>query len=150
MVGQVVLIANVSDDIVKDLRKFGLKARLVKAAAGQAGEGLHFIVGLQVVDLTDGNTRVPCGACPCQWFTSQYSRSIQPILIGKMVTSWVVLTFLVIWSRCELAEGVNPSADQNDVFVSLDLIHPVEGVIERVKQIGLGKTRDAQLIQTRP
>jgi len=40
---------------MKDLRVFSLKAWLVKAAAGQPGKGLQFVVGLQIVDPRNRN-----------------------------------------------------------------------------------------------
>src|SRR5260370_34373961 len=48
-----VLVANVSSDVVKNLREFRLKPRLVIAAPGQASESLHLIIGLQIIHPAD-------------------------------------------------------------------------------------------------
>ena len=59
----------------------------------------------------------------------------------------MVLIFLMNLIQGQLAEAVETGGDQDDVFVSLDLVHPVERVVQGVKQIRFGEARDAQLIQ---
>jgi hypothetical protein len=50
-IGQRVLVADVVADIVKDLGKFRLEARLVHSPAGNGSEGFHLVIGLQVINL---------------------------------------------------------------------------------------------------
>src|SRR5207249_3885484 len=53
MVCQHVLIANVTADVVKDLRQLTLKTGKVGASTSQSGEGIHFVICLKIVHLPD-------------------------------------------------------------------------------------------------
>ena len=55
-----------------------------------------------------------------------------------------VLDLLRDLIEVQLAESINPSADQNDIFVPFHAVHPVERVIQRVKDVRLGEARHAQ------
>src|SRR6202451_3969994 len=57
MVGTAVLIAYVTADLMENLRKLGLKSRKVGAATSQAREGVHLVVGLQIIHLTNRDAR---------------------------------------------------------------------------------------------
>src|SRR5437870_12018985 len=48
-VSKVVLIANVTANVMKNFRQFALEPGEVCASPGQPGEGIHFVVGLKVV-----------------------------------------------------------------------------------------------------
>src|SRR5438270_180109 len=50
--------------------------------------------------------------------------------------------------QVELTEGVNTSANKDHVLVPFDPVQPVERVIQCVKQVGLGKARHSQSIES--
>src|SRR5215467_4983576 len=56
MVGNRVFVADVLPDAVEDFPKFLLEAREIRASARHAGEGVHLVIGLQVIHLANGNT----------------------------------------------------------------------------------------------
>ena len=51
MIRNGVLVANVFGDVAEDIWKIPSETRLIEPSTGQAGEGLHFIVGLVPVNL---------------------------------------------------------------------------------------------------
>src|SRR5580698_11626231 len=55
VIGNSVLVADVARDVAENLRVFRLKTRLIETSPRHFGEGLHFIVGLQIIHLGDWN-----------------------------------------------------------------------------------------------
>ena len=58
------------------------------------------------------------------------------------------LYFLSDLIQVQLAEGIDPSADQDNVFVPFDSIHPVKRVIQRIEQVGFREAGHPQTIQS--
>ena len=90
---------------------------------------------------------MPCALRQPPGWVSQYSRNMNPTLIGKMVTSLVSLTFFMILSQRKLAEGVDAGRYQDDVLLAFHAVQAIERVVESVEDIGLGESRNAQLVQ---
>ena len=66
-------------------------------------------------------------------------REICPTLIGKMVTSFVSLIFLVILSSVSLLKLSYPVVTKYDVFFSFDPVQTVQRVVKRIEQVGFGE-----------
>ena len=59
-----------------------------------------------------------------------------------------VLNLLHNLVQSEFAESVDPGRNQNDVFLSLDAIKPVQRVVERIEQVRFRETGNPYLIQS--
>src|SRR5436190_12396967 len=57
------------------------------------------------------------------------------------------LDFLLYLVERELAEGIKTGTDKNNVLVAFDAFKPVDGVVQRVEEVGLRKTGNAQLVE---
>ena len=112
----------------ESLRHTRLKARKVGAASGHGGEGSHFVIGLQVVHVGHGNAHaVRVAAGPAE--PRNIPQDDQPTLIGKMVTSFVSLTFFMILSSVSLLKRVDSGGDEDDVLLAFDPVEAIERVV---------------------
>src|SRR5579862_4369860 len=137
MVSQIVLISNVADHAVKDFRQLGLKAWEIGAPSGQASEGVHLVVTLQVIHLTHWNAHAVCVSTAMRFTVVSYRESDADGEDGDVVRRFDLLGDLV---KVQLAEGIHTGGYENDVLAALNLIYAVERVVQSVKQIGFGES----------
>ena len=71
---------------------------------------------------------------------SQYSRNINPTLIGKIVISFVSLIFFMILSSVSWLNVSTPVVTRMTYFFPFDWIKPVQGIVERIEQIRFCET----------
>src|SRR5262249_17027157 len=135
VVGNVVLVTDVGKDIVKNFRKFGDKPRLVEASTSQAGEGVHFVIRLQIVNLRNSAAGHPVGStCAAPGFAVVAYRP--PHTDGENGCVMCGLDLLGDLIEIELTEGVHAGADQNYILTTFYTIDPVQGVVKRVEKVG--------------
>src|SRR5579863_5988603 len=143
MVGNGVLIANVAKNIVKYFGIFGFKPWLVEPSAGQTSKSTHFIVGLQIIHLADWNTQA-VRSCTTGRFRPLAGHPTNADGINRNVLGGS--NFLSDLVQIDLAETVEPGADQDDVLVAFNPLYAVEGVIHSVENVSFGEPGDAQLV----
>src|SRR5258708_6097885 len=128
MVGERVLLANVLANILEDFIKLGLKTREEGAASGHRSKILQLVVGLQVVDARHVKTGHSVGnAGAAVDFAILAQRP--PNAHGKNRYILGVFDFLGDLVQRQLAEGVDPGRDQNNVLFSFDAFQSIQGVI---------------------
>src|SRR5208282_2558787 len=125
-------------DVVKNLRQLALEAGEVGAASGQLCERLHLVIRLQVVHVADWYH--PAGAAMMH-LAILAGRETNADGIDRDVLGGLDLLEGLVQGK--LAEGVDSRGHKNDVFLAFDTINSVQGIEQRVKQVGFGETRHA-------
>src|SRR5579872_211766 len=144
MVGNAVLIANVSADLMKNFRELRLKPRKVSAPASQASESIHLVVSLQVIHLIDWDAHAMRSRPTPRFEIFPDRPSHADREDGYILRRLDLLRDLV---EIEFAESIDPGGNQNDVLVALNAVYPIQRIVKRVEQIGFRKTRYPQLVQ---
>src|SRR5271169_2769852 len=131
-----VLVADGMGDVGEHLGERGLEAGKVRLSAGQVGKGVHLVVGLQVshapvvaaTDNVDGSPRTLAGVS---------QTGILPGADGEDGDVARLLELFHHMIEVQLAEGIAAAGNQDDVLAALQPVQTVDGLVERVKEIGL-------------
>src|SRR5580704_6990639 len=149
MISNAVLVANVSGNVMENSRVFPRKTRLIEASSRHLGKSLHFVVSLEVVHLVCRYGNAAGIARALMLIRPHFAGLSQHPADADWEDGYILraLDLLEALIKVELAETVESSADQNDVFVSLNSVQAVERVIESVEHVGFGEPGDTQHIQ---
>src|SRR6266498_5341091 len=134
MIDNCVLMSNVFADVFEDVHHVALKSRLVKAPASQPCKGLQLIVCLQPINRCDahaGHTVREPGTSVRLAILAKYPANADwedrdIVRVSDLFCNLV---------EGQFAEGINAGADQNDVLMTLNAVHTIERVVERVEHI---------------
>ncbi len=128
-VGEDVLVADGLVDLGEDVGELALEDGGEAEAAGHPGKGLHLVLGLEVVEFA---------------WTAAAAHLVQhgSGADGEDGDVWSALNFGEDLVEGELGEGVAARADEDDVLAAFYPAGAVEGFVEGVEHVGVGKARD--------
>jgi len=132
-IGKDVLVADRVVDLREDVGQSSLEHRVEAQSSGHPGEGLHLVVGLEIVHAGD-RSHTSAGVGQLTYKRSGPDGEDGDVLGGLDLSEDLI--------EREPGEGVAAGSDEDDVLASLDTTGSVERFVEGVEEVGIGEAGD--------